>query len=219
MWTATVVASAVDHTNDRVGIVVTVEYSNGTIKETRSHRGLQSPDAVTQTIANTLDAFNAADALAQSVAMGVVSIAPPLSAAQVTALSPSVDRTQSQEANLVALNAATVKNPVAQGNVPKPLSVIDIFGLLTDTEQGAVVGHPNAAPIIADVRMQDRQAVATWASGLAKGGTISSASLNGVMGYLNSTVPDPNWQAVVSPAMAALGRPATIADVLQVRGA
>jgi hypothetical protein len=110
----------------------------------------------------------------------------------------------SPDQTAAALNAPTsIKNPQAQGQVPKPFTYLDVLGRLGAASVAAVRQCPALPRVLDDINAQNRIAVHTWADFLAAApqgatGMITPAEHDAIVALLAATVPDPAWPPTVA---------------------
>jgi hypothetical protein len=116
-----------------------------------------------------------------------------------------------------SLNRPSLPN---RPQVPVPLVEDTLADYLTDAANGSLVkllNWPNYGRLADDIRSGDHAKVARWAPRLVVAGIITPGEAQALVGYINSTVPDPSWPAQISWAMAAIGRPVDASDVAAAR--
>lgn len=116
-----------------------------------------------------------------------------------------------------ALNAATEINATPQELVPKALTVEALMGVLSPEAVAHFYQHPSWGLMRDDVRAQNRVGVATWTAAAFAAGRIAQADHDAVAAELAAQVDDPDWSAMVSWAVLALGRPVDARDVAAAR--
>lgn len=117
------------------------------------------------------------------------------------------------------LNAPDVlyPNPVPQGNVPKPMSVMALMGRLTAAEIQTVLNQPWIVDFRDGANAQDRQKVKNWANAAYTAGLVALASRDGVVAEVDALILDPNWKANLSWAEYTIGRNVTAEEVAAAR--
>ncbi len=101
-------------------------------------------------------------------------------------------------------------NPAPAPEVPRHLVDTDLLGLLSPASQKRIVNYPNLPVIIGQIEAQNRAQLTSWAQVLAAGEIITPEETGALLGYINSTVPDPAWP----PTVMLPGRAQTVAGVV-----
>lgn len=139
------------------------------------------------------------------------------SPAAVTAIRAHVSDWTPTDAQIVAaLNTPAIANPTPQPSIPAPLTEDGLAGLLTDATNGSIarlVNYVNYGLVQADILAGNRARIGGWAGKLAVAGIITVGEATAIGAALAATVPDPAWPALISWAVANLGRPVDADDV------
>lgn len=115
------------------------------------------------------------------------------------------------------LNSPTLANPVPQGTVPAPVSVLSLMALLFSAEVKAVMEQPWVVDFRDAANAQDRGKVTNWTQAAQVAGLVSAESAGKVVAALEATQPDPAWRDAVSWAELTLGREVDLEDVAAAR--
>jgi hypothetical protein len=116
-----------------------------------------------------------------------------------------------------ALNTPDRPNPTPQGQVPKPMSTTDLLGKVGNAGKGKIYRGPAIVGIQADIRAGNRDAAKNWFGLAAAAGDVSAAENDALTAEIDATIPDPNWQPLVSWAQATLGRAVDADDIAAAR--
>ncbi len=98
-------------------------------------------------------------------------------------------------AALLTSPLGTVANPVAQPNVPKPFTIMDVAGAAPNTLKA--LADADLQPIADAINRQDSVGVQRWADILLLRSAMSQAEHDAVYALVTATHPDPAWQATV----------------------
>jgi hypothetical protein len=118
------------------------------------------------------------------------------------------------------LNTPSVANPNPQGAVPNPIGESALIPLLDDPNNGSLAklqNYVNLALVKADIDSGNRAGVLLWAQKLPLVGVITTGEAENITSYVNGTMPDPNWTAEISWAVANIFRPVDTSDVAAAR--
>lgn len=125
------------------------------------------------------------------------------------------DWTPDNPAIVEALNAPSVANPAPQANVGKPYTVLNLLGSIDPTRRAGLT--PLLAAIRPDFDAQDGTAIVGWSMALMLTGDLMQSDVDGITAVVSATEPDPSYQAQIGWALATLGRPVDLLDVIAAR--
>lgn len=115
------------------------------------------------------------------------------------------------------MTAATVANPLARGNIPKPFTMSQVLGLLSSASLANLKTFAGIEGLRSDVNTNNVAACVEWCSFLAGSAVIAAAEATGILAVVQATEPDPSWTPTVAWDLGTLGRPCDDFDLEQAR--